>query len=94
MQHKNPVWGKWVVAVLAAGALAVVFVNMLIDNRPKGYPQKVEGYVPWEKESVEVVESLPLQDGGRIKPFSTFAGFKMLQLHGARSMKVLGEGGE
>ena len=94
MQHKNPVWGKWVVAVLAAGALAVVFVNMLIDNRPKGDPQKVEGYVPWEKESVEVVESLPLQDGGRIKPFSTFAGFKMLQLHGARSMKVLGKGGE
>ena len=94
MQHKNPVWGKWVVAALAAGALAVVFVNMLIDNRPKGEVQKVEGYVPWEKESLKVVESLPLQDGGRIKPFSTYAGFKMLQLHGARSMKVLGKGGE
>ena len=94
MQHKNPVWGKWVVAALAAGALAVVFVNMLIDNRPKGDPQKVEGYVPWEKESLKLVESLPLQDGGRIKPFSTYAGFKMLQLHGARSMKVEGKGGE
>ncbi len=71
MQRKNPVWGKWVVAALAAGALAVVFVNMLIDNMPKGDPQKVEGYVPWEKESLELVESLPLQDGGRIKPFAT-----------------------
>ncbi len=94
MQHKNPVWGKWVVAALAAGALGVVFVNMLIDNMPKGDLQKIEGYVAWQKESVEVVESLPLQDGGRIKPFSTYAGFKMLQLHGARSMKVLGKGGE
>ena len=94
MQRKNPVWGKWVVAVLAAGALAIVFVNMLIDNRPKGEVQKVEGYVPWEKESLEVVESLPLQDGGRIKPFSTYAGFKMLQLHGARSMNIEGKGGE
>ncbi len=94
MQHKNPVWGKWVVAALAAGALAVVFVNMLIDNMPKGAPQKVEGYVPWEKESLEVVESLPLQDGGRIKPFATYAGFQMLQLHGARSMKIEGKGGE
>ncbi len=94
MQRENPVWGKWVVAALAAGALAVVFVNMLIDNMPKGEPQKVEGYVPWEKETLEVVESLPLQDGGRIKPFSTYAGFKMLQLHGARSMKVQGKGGK
>jgi ABC-type transport system involved in cytochrome c biogenesis permease subunit len=94
MQHKKPVWGKWVVAALAAGALAVVFVNMLIDNMPKGQPQKVEGYVPWEKETLEVVESLPLQDGGRIKPFSTYAGFKMLQFHGARSMKIEGKGGE
>jgi ABC-type transport system involved in cytochrome c biogenesis permease subunit len=94
MQHKNQVWGKWVVAALALGALGVVFVNMLIDNMPKGSPQKVEGYVPWEKESLKVVESLPLQDGGRIKPFSTYAGFKMLQLHGARSMKVEGKSGE
>jgi len=94
MQRKNQVWGKWVVAALALGALGVVFVNMLVDNMPKGAPQKVEGYVPWEKETLEVVESLPLQDGGRIKPFSTYAGFKMLQLHGARSMKVEGKGGE
>jgi ABC-type transport system involved in cytochrome c biogenesis permease subunit len=94
MQRNNPAWGKWVVAALAAGALGVVFINMLIDNMPKGEPQKVEGYVPWEKESLELVESLPLQDGGRIKPFSTYAGFKMLQLHGARSMKIEGKGGE
>jgi ABC-type transport system involved in cytochrome c biogenesis permease subunit len=94
MQHKNPVWGKWVVALLAAGALAVVFMNMLIDNMPKGAPQKVEAYVPWEEETIEVAESLPLQDGGRIKPLATYAGFKMLQLHGARSMKVEGKGGE
>ncbi len=93
MQHKKPVWGKWVVAALAASSLAVVFVNMLIDNMPKGQPQKVEGYVPWEKETLKVAESLPLQDGGRIKPFSTYAGFKMLQFHGARSMKIEGKGG-
>jgi ABC-type transport system involved in cytochrome c biogenesis permease subunit len=94
MQRKNQVWGKWVVAALAAGALSVVFVNMLIDNMPKGEPQKVDGYVPWEKETLEAAESLPLQDGGRIKPLATYAGFKMLQLHGARSMKVKGKGGE
>ncbi|MFD2257628.1 cytochrome c biogenesis protein [Luteolibacter algae] len=86
--------GRWIVAVLALGALGVVFANLLIDNMPKGEVQKVKGYSPWETETVEVMESLPLQDGGRIKPFSTYAGFKMLGLHGARSMKIEGENGE
>jgi ABC-type transport system involved in cytochrome c biogenesis permease subunit len=86
--------GKWVFAVLAAAASVVVLVNMFIDNMPKGEVQKVQGYVPWDKETVKLVESFPLQDGGRVKPFSTYAGFKMLGLHGARSMKVEGEGGK
>lgn len=94
MQNKKSRWGRWVFAVLALGAMAVVFVNMFIDNMPKGEAQKVEGYEPWEEETVELVESLPVQDGGRIKPLSTYAGFQMLGLHGARSMKVEGEGGE
>ena len=74
--------------------MAVVFVNMFVDNMPKGEVQKVEGYEPWEEETVEMIESLPVQDGGRIKPLSTYAGFQMLGLHGARSMKVEGKEGE
>ncbi|MEP2775287.1 MAG: cytochrome c biogenesis protein CcsA [Luteolibacter sp.] len=94
MQRNQSKWGKWVVAVIALGVFALVFVNMVIDNMPKGEIQQVEGYVPWEKASVETVESLPVQDGGRIKPFSTYAAFRMLGMHGARSMKVKGTGGE
>ncbi|MGJ8632495.1 MAG: cytochrome c biogenesis protein [Luteolibacter sp.] len=94
MNHKGSKWGRWVVTVLALGALAVVFMNMVKDVTPKGSVQKVEGYVPWEEETIEVVESLPIQDGGRIKPLSAYAGFKMLGLHGARSMKVEDDNGE
>ncbi len=94
MQRERSKWGRWVAAVIAIGAMIVVFSNMFIDNMPKGEVQKVEGYTPWEEETVDLVSSIPMQDGGRIKPFSTFAGFKMLGLHGARSMKVEGEGGE
>jgi ABC-type transport system involved in cytochrome c biogenesis permease subunit len=94
MQHNKSTLGRWVVAVLALGALALVFVNLVIDNTPKGAVQKVAGYEPWEIATVEMVESLPLQDGGRIKPFSTYAGFQMLGVHGARSMKVEGKEGE
>lgn len=74
--------------------MAVVFVNLLIDNMPKGEAQKVGGYVPWEEETIELIEDLAVQDGGRIKPLSTYAGFQMLRLHGARSMKVEGKDGE
>ena len=82
------------VALLAIAAMVVALVNLFIDNMPKGEVQKVRDYVPWEKETIELIESIPLQDGGRIKPFSTYAGFRMLSLHGARSMKVEGKGGE
>ncbi|MBG7607282.1 MAG: hypothetical protein IZT59_04545, partial [Verrucomicrobia bacterium] len=93
MKGKGSIVGRWIVAILALGALGAVFIGMLIDNMPKGTPQKVEGYTPWEKETIALVSTLPVQDGGRIKPLSTYAGFTMLGLHGARSMKVEGEGG-
>ena len=32
---------------------------------------------------------MPIQDGGRIKPFSTWAGFTMLKLHGDRNMTII-----
>ena len=94
MKHKGSILGRWIVAVIALGAMAVVFINMFVDNMPKGEAQKVEGYTPWEEETVELVEAMPVQNGGRIKPLSTYAGFTMLGLHGARSMKVEGKGGE
>ncbi len=94
MQRERSKWGRWVAAVIALGAMILVFSNMFIDNMPKGEVQKVKDYTPWEQETIDLVSSIPMQDGGRIKPFSTFAGFKMLGVHGARSMKVEGKGGE
>ncbi len=92
MQKKSKA-GSWIFAVIAAIGLVTVLANLFIDNMPKGKVQKVEGYKPWEKETIDLLAALPVQDGGRVKPFSTFAGFKMLGLHGARSMKVQDEAG-
>ena len=75
-------------AVLAMGAMIVIFVNLLIDNRPKGEVRTVENYTPWDAETLRIAEEIPVQNGGRIKPLSTHAGFTMLGLHGARSMKI------
>ena len=41
---------------------------------------------PWPKEVVELAESLPVQDGGRVKPLHTYAGFTLLRLNGMRRL--------
>ncbi len=40
---------------------------------------------PWSKEIIDLFATMPVQDGGRIKPFDTYAQFTMLQLNGKRS---------
>jgi ABC-type transport system involved in cytochrome c biogenesis permease subunit len=86
--------GRWVAACLATLLLVGVFYNVVKDNMPKGEVRKIEGYKPWEKETLAIAETIPVQEGGRIKPLSTYAGFTMLGLHGARSMKIEGADGK
>jgi ABC-type transport system involved in cytochrome c biogenesis permease subunit len=85
--------GRWIAAALAMIGLAAVFYNVVIDNMPKGDVRKIAGYTPWSEETLTLAETLPVQNGGRIKPLSTYAGFTMLGLHGARSMEIEGKGG-
>ena len=42
----------------------------------------------WSKEIISEMETLPIQEGGRIKPLDTYARFTMLALHGKRGMKL------
>ncbi|MGJ8695839.1 MAG: cytochrome c biogenesis protein [Verrucomicrobiaceae bacterium] len=51
-------------------------------------PPKVSGYQAWSEEVVEVAAKIPVQDGGRVKPFATFARFQLLQLRGEVSIKI------
>ncbi len=46
----------------------------------------------WPEAVVEQVEGLPVQDGGRVKPFHTYAGFTLLRLHGSRRLTVSEDG--
>lgn len=84
--------GRWAAAVLAATGIAVAFYQVVADNMPKGEVRSIPEYTPWSKETIAVAAKLPVQDGGRIKPLSSHAGFTMLGLHGARSMKIRGAG--
>lgn len=87
--------GRWVAAVLALAGFSTAIYHVVVDNLPKGEVRVVEGYTPWAEDILEQAATLPVQDGGRVKPLSTYAGFTMLQLHGARKMKLAnGEGQE
>ncbi|MES2661616.1 MAG: cytochrome c biogenesis protein CcsA [Verrucomicrobiota bacterium] len=92
MSNSSSKTGRWIAAGLALLLLGAVFSNVVKDNMPKGEAREVEGYTPWDKETLKVAETIPVHNGGRIKPLSSYAGFTMLGLHGARSMKVKGAG--
>ncbi|MGC6582635.1 MAG: cytochrome c biogenesis protein [Akkermansiaceae bacterium] len=51
-------------------------------------PRKIAGYTPWSEEVLGVASEIPVQDGGRVKPLSTFARFELLQFLGAVSLKI------
>src|SRR6187455_2935005 len=93
MSNSSSKIGRWIAAGLAMVVLAAVFYNLVVDNMPKGEVRQVASYVPWDKEALAIAETIPVQNGGRIKPLSTLAGFTMLSLHGARSMKIEGADG-
>ncbi len=43
---------------------------------------------PWTKASVEAFETLPVQDGGRVKPLDSLAGLRLLTFNGKRTLKL------
>lgn len=94
MTEKGFPMGRWIAALLVLAGLLMVFYQVVADNMPKGEVREVEGYRPWQAETLAVAETIPVQDGGRVKPLSSQAGFTMLRLHGARSMKISGEFGK
>ncbi|MCP5548477.1 MAG: cytochrome c biogenesis protein CcsA [Akkermansiaceae bacterium] len=85
--------GRVIALVLAVLAVAGLFSYLLIENMPKGSLRTVPGYAAWSEETLQLAETLPIQDGGRVKPLSTYAGFAMLGMHGARSMKIADDKG-
>lgn len=41
----------------------------------------------WDRETLRLFATLPIQEGGRIKPLDTFAGFQLLKINGRRWCK-------
>ena len=73
-------------ALFAAPAAAQHDAHGSHDHGGAAHASGPSRTAPWPKGTVELAEGLPVQDGGRVKPFHTFAGFTMLRLNGKRSL--------
>ena len=84
-------WTGFALAIVVTIWIAVVTNR---DGYSKKEYQEVVGYSKWNKKTVDIAKGIPVQDGGRVKPFETRAQFLMLKLHGARKMKFKSGGEE
>jgi ABC-type transport system involved in cytochrome c biogenesis permease subunit len=81
---------KFVVAAFVA--LAAVGVATIAARAGESAPREAAvssrqvAASHWSKESVALFARLPVQDGGRVKPLSTYAAFCLLSLNGKRSV--------
>ncbi len=91
---KNTTIGRWVVFTLGLLAVTVIALMAIRDALPAAEKRAIPAYKPWDEKTLEMAALLPVQDGGRVKPLGTYAGFSMLGLHGARKMEITGEGGQ
>lgn len=83
---------RWVLASIAIAALFSVLLLVIKDSMQSDNLVKVEGYVPWSEETLNLAETLPVQSGGRVKPLSSYAGFRLLALNGKREVQFQGDG--
>ena len=90
----NATIGRWIVFSLGLLAVTVIALFAIKDSMATGDTRTIPNYKPWEEATLDKAALLPVQEGGRVKPLGTYAGFTMLGLHGARKMEIIGEGGE
>jgi len=91
---KSMIWARVVAFAMILLLLVTLFFYMVNDMTPKGEVSKVAGYKAWEKETIEIMNRLPVQDGGRVKPFSSHAAFTMLRLRGDRAIAITDDSGK
>ena len=76
-----------VVAPVVLFAVAVMVCGAAVGQSAELVTKPMD----WDRETLDAFSTLPVQDGGRIKPLSTYAGFALLKLNGKRSAYDLEE---
>ncbi len=65
--------------------LALIFTGVLTSAFRAVAAERAPSPPQWDKNTLSLFSTLPVQDDGRVKPLDTFAAFKLLKFHGSRS---------
>jgi ABC-type transport system involved in cytochrome c biogenesis permease subunit len=90
---RAPSRGRGILWTIAALSLVLGHGAVLQagDTPPDAAPQQTSQVPPfegeWSDDIVEVASHIPIQDGGRIKPLSSFADFTILRFSGRKRVK-------
>ncbi|MHC4923703.1 MAG: cytochrome c biogenesis protein [Planctomycetota bacterium] len=79
--------GAFAGLVMATLALSAAPVTAQEAPPPPGASTAPEAPT-WDKETLKLAALIPVQDGGRVKPLSTLAGFKLLRMNGRRKVEL------
>jgi ABC-type transport system involved in cytochrome c biogenesis permease subunit len=74
-------------AAVVAAAATLTFTASAGESSPHGAASEPSKH-RFSREAVDLFARLPVQDGGRVKPLSTYAGFALLALNGKRTLKT------
>jgi ABC-type transport system involved in cytochrome c biogenesis permease subunit len=66
--------------------LAALLIAALVCAAPLFAQRAERREAPWTQAVLDAAERTPIQDGGRVKPLNTYAGFLLLRLNGKRSL--------
>lgn len=80
--------GRWAAFLLVLVFLGGYGLFTMRKNVASAKPAEIADYQVWKGKAIDASRDIAVQDGGRVKPFSTWAAFTMLKLHGARSMTI------
>jgi ABC-type transport system involved in cytochrome c biogenesis permease subunit len=69
---------------LFAGLAIAGFAGWAQEEKASPAPDRIT----WSKAAIDAFAVIPIQDGGRIKPLDTFAGFQLLGINGKRKAEV------
>jgi len=96
MNNQSQTFGslRWILVVSFLAIGFGVIAYSIRGSMESSETRKVSEYVPWDQEIVEIAETIPVQDGGRLKPLGSFARFRMLSLCGALKMPIETADGE
>lgn len=84
--------GRWIAFGLTLLLLGAAFLMAVKEMLPERSYVHLTDYQPWSAQVLETAKGIPVQDGGRVKPFESYAGYMMLGMRGDRMITIIGNG--